>query len=76
LGRYGELLREGLAGVGVCSRTFPSFVYARERERECVCVCVCACVRACFYGWSRRERLHLHIQYAKERYRMGLKKRE
>jgi hypothetical protein len=45
---------EGLAGVGVCSRTFPSFV--------CVCVCVyagvhvyvymrvCMCVWVCVKG--------------------------
>jgi hypothetical protein len=43
LGLVGELLREGLAGVGVCSRTFPLFV--------CVYVCMCVCV--CFYEYLR-----------------------
>jgi hypothetical protein len=43
-GWYNELLREGLARVGVCSRTFPSFV--------CACVYAGVCVYVGLFLWA------------------------
>jgi hypothetical protein len=52
-GWYGELIREGLAGVRVCPCTFPLFVcmYAGVHVYVCVCWHVCMCV--CSYGHLR-----------------------
>jgi hypothetical protein len=61
-GWYGELIRGGLAGVGVV------------RILACVCVYAGMYVYVCLFlwalfGWSLCERLHLHIEYAVERSR-------